>query len=78
MKKIENSECQLQFGEFIRKGRELRGMSQTDLGLAVDLDQSYISKIERGSKNRNIDYVLALKLCQALNLDLREFIKQYM
>lgn len=78
MKKIENSECLIGFGQFIKEGREKRDMLQTEVAQLVGITQAYYSYIERGSKDRNVDLVLALKLCQVLRLDLSDFIKQYM
>lgn len=76
MKKIENNECQIQFGEFLRKGREQRDMLQSEVAALAGITQSFYSYIERGE--RNIDFVLALKLCQVLRLDPNTFIKHYM
>lgn len=78
MKKIDNSECLIGFGEFIKAGREKRDMLQTEVAELVGIAQSYYSVIERGSKDRNVDLVLALKICQVLRLDLNDFTKQYM
>jgi transcriptional regulator with XRE-family HTH domain len=76
MKKIENSECLVGFGEFIKKGREKRDMFQTEVADALGIRQPYYSMIESG--RRNVDFVLALKICRVLNLDINDFIKQYM
>ncbi len=78
MKKIENSECLIGFGNFIKEGRENRDMYQAEVAALVGITQAYYSIIERGSKDRNVDLVLALKICQVLRLDLNDFIKQYM
>lgn len=78
MKKIENSECLIGFGNFIKEGREKRGLLQAEVAELVGISQSYYSLIERGAKDRNVDLVLALKLCRVLRLDLRDFIKPYM
>ena len=77
MKKIDNSECLIEFGKFIKDGRTKRDMYQEEVAALVGISQSYLSYIERGSKDRNIDLVLALKLCQVLRLDLNDFIKKY-
>ena len=39
----------------IRKYRELKGFSQGDLAKALDVDNSYISTLERGSKNHSVN-----------------------
>jgi ribosome-binding protein aMBF1 (putative translation factor) len=76
MKKIENSECLVGFGSFIKEGREKRGMSQAEVAESIGIKQPYYSRIERGG--RNVDFVLALKICQVLGIDANEFIKRYM
>lgn len=78
MKKIENSECLIGFGQFIKEGREKRDMLQEEVAQLVGISQSYYSRIERGSKDRNVDLVVALKICQVLRLDLSDFIRPYM
>lgn len=76
MKKIENSECLVGFGKFIKSGREKRDMFQSEVAMEVGISQAYYSYLERGE--REIDFVLALKICQVLNLDLSDFISAYM
>lgn len=78
MKKIENSECLIGFGKFIKEGREKRDMFQSEVATLVGITQPYYSMIENGAKERNVDLVLALKICQVLKLDINQFIKQYM
>ena len=78
MKKIENSECLVGFGKFIKEGREKQDMFQSEVAAQVGISQPYYSMIEKGTKERNVDLVLALKICQVLKLDINEFIKQYM
>ena len=76
MKKIENSECLTDFGKFIRDKRESLNMYQTDVAAAAGISQSYYSHIESGM--RNVDLVLAMKICQVLKLNLNDYIKEYM
>ncbi len=78
MKKIENSECLIGFGKFIKEGREKKEMFQKEVAELSGITQSYYSMIENGSKERNVDLVLAMKICKALDLDLSEFIKRYL
>ena len=61
------------FGEFIREGRTLKKLSQQDLAAALGLNQSYLSRIEQGT--RNVDFELAVKICSYLSLDLNDFLK---
>ena len=78
MKKIENSECLIGFGQFIKEGREKKDMYQSEVAALVGISQPYYSLIERGLDDRNLNFVLALKICQVLRLDMNDFIKQYM
>jgi transcriptional regulator with XRE-family HTH domain len=78
MKRIENSECLIEFGKFIKEGRLKQDMFQSEVATLVGITQPYYSMIENGSKERNVDLVLALKLCQVLKLDINDFIKHYM
>lgn len=78
MKIIDNSECLVGFGNFIREGREKRDLLQVEVAELVGISQSYYSLIERGARDRNVDLVLAIKICRVLGLDLSDFIKRYM
>jgi DNA-binding XRE family transcriptional regulator len=78
MKKIDNSECQISFGQFIKEGRKRKDMLQTEVAQLVGIPQSYYSVIEGGAKGRNIDLVLAMKICLVLGLDFNDFLKRYM
>ena len=78
MKKIENSECLISFGKFIRDGRKKKDMYQSEVAQLVGISQPYYSMIENGATERNVDLVLAMKLCKVLGLNFNDFIKQYM
>jgi DNA-binding XRE family transcriptional regulator len=78
MKKIENSECLIGFGRFIKDGRKKRDMLQAEVAQAVGISQPYYSMIENGADDRNVDLVLAIKICNVLRLDISDFVKQYM
>lgn len=64
------------FGEFLNQGRLSRGLSQKEVAEMVNIGQPYYSYIEKGQ--RNVDLVLAIKLCECLNLDLNVFLQKYM
>lgn len=59
-------------GETIRKLRNARGMSQTDLAERTNLHRTYISSIERGE--RNASYLNLLKLAAGLGMSLSEML----
>lgn len=73
MKKIENNECLCDFGKFIRSERERKELSQEEVAQMVGIHRTYYGKIENAG--RVVDLVVAIKICQALNLDLSDFIK---
>jgi transcriptional regulator with XRE-family HTH domain len=54
------------FGEAIRQMRGELGLSQEALAEACDLDRTYISGIERGSRNPSLTNIL--KIAAALNI----------
>ena len=76
MKKIENSECLVRFGRFIKDGRKQRDLLQEEVADMVGITQSYYSLIERGK--REVDLVLAMRICQKLRLDISDYIKDYL
>lgn len=76
MKKIENKDCLIAFGKFIAAEREKQELYQRDVAEKIGISQVYYSYIERGE--RTVDLVLALRICDALELDLRDFIASYM
>ena len=75
MKKIEIKECHTEFGNFIKESRMRQNLSQSEVADQVGLSQSYLSYIEKGK--RDVDLAVAMKICEALNLDIREFISLY-
>lgn len=76
MKQIDNSECLCDFGELIRKERERRELTQSEVAQMVGIHQTYYSKLELAK--REVDLVTAIKICKALGLDLSDFIKTHM
>ena len=76
MKKIENSVCLSDFGEFIRKERERRDLSQTEVATMVGISQAWYCRIE--TAKREVDLMTAMRICQVLKLDLSDFIKAHM
>ena len=41
-------------GTNVRKWRKLRGMSQEELALDADMKRSYVSDLERGTRNPSV------------------------
>lgn len=73
---IDNRECLREFGSYIKQARQWRNMTQTDVAEQLGIHQTYYSMIERGE--REVDLVLALKICQELRLDMRDFITKFL
>lgn len=55
------------FGQAVRAIRNRRGLSQESLALQCGLDRTYISGIERGTRNPSLTNILKL----AATLDIR-------
>ena len=76
MNRIDNSECLHEFGRYIREAREKRKLNQTDVAQVLGITQAYYSMIERGE--RDVDLVLAMKICSVLRLNMKKFIGTYL
>jgi transcriptional regulator with XRE-family HTH domain len=55
-------------GRNMRRRRKELGMSQEELGDRADLEQSYISNVEAGTRNVSIDNIA--RIARALRLDI--------
>ena len=69
--KFASVEIKSKIGNRIRELREIKQMSQKDLGYSADLDRSYIASVENGQ--RNISIVNIEKIAVALGVTLNEF-----
>jgi transcriptional regulator with XRE-family HTH domain len=76
MKIIENNECLIEFGKFIKRGREQKNLYQTEVAEQLGVTQAYYSRIESGQ--RNVDLVMAMKICSILGLKINDYIREYM
>ena len=56
----------LKFGKRVRKARNLIGLSQEELAHEADSNRTYISDVERGTRNPSIEVVE--RIAQALNV----------
>ena len=59
-----------QFGLGVRKQREAHGLTQEALAEKADLDQTYISGIERGIRNPSI--LSIAKIAKAMGISLSQ------
>lgn len=76
MKKLDNSVCLSDFGEWIKTARGRKGLSQAEVAFGAEIAQSQYSRIE--SVEREVDLMTAMRICQVLGLDLSDFIKTHM
>jgi transcriptional regulator with XRE-family HTH domain len=76
MKKLDNSECLIDFGEFIKTQRERKELTQEDVAQMVGIHRTYYGKIELAK--REVDLFTAMKICRVLGIDLSDFIKTQM
>lgn len=60
-------------GKNVRKLRKQRGYSQEELSLNLDLDGSYIGKVENGKLNITIDKIAAI--AKFLDIEVIELFK---
>ena len=70
---IDNDKISVEFGTFIRETRERKGFYLADVAEIVGVSRSYYAFIESGK--REIYFTLALNLCRAPDLDIKEFMK---
>ncbi len=61
-----------EFGIKVREARLKLGISQEELGFHAGLDRTYISGIERGTRNPTLEIIL--KLAKALKLSPAELL----
>lgn len=60
------------FGARVRELRTARGWSQEDFAHRANLDRTYVSGIERGTRNPTLDIIQ--KLAQALDVPAAELL----
>lgn len=54
-------------GDNVRKYRKLRGLTQEQLALDAEMERSYVSDLERGTRNPSVKAVG--RLAEALNIE---------
>ena len=63
------------FGEFIKSRRMTLNLTQEDVAKKVGVNQGYISRVESGEREPTV--TIALKICDALDLDINDFAINY-
>jgi transcriptional regulator with XRE-family HTH domain len=61
------------FGQNVRKHREAKGLTQEGLSEAAGLDRTYVSDIERGTRNAGIKNVA--RLAKALGVSAAKLVE---
>ena len=56
----------------VRKFRKLRGMTQEQLGLDTEMERSYVSDLERGTRNPSVRAVE--RLAKTLDIQLHQLL----
>jgi len=62
------------FGKKIKEERLKKKLSQENLALSADIDRTYISDIEKGS--RKVSLEIGYKLSKALDVPLSDLLKE--
>jgi transcriptional regulator with XRE-family HTH domain len=62
--------------ELLREARQRTGLKQSELAARLDEPQSYISKVENG--DRRVDLVQLQLFCEAIGIDLKDFVAEYL
>ena len=55
-----NKNVKKKFGKNLRKFRKMKGLSQEDLSLELELDGSYIGKVENAKLNITLDKIISI------------------
>jgi len=62
----------LELGQNVKRIRELKGISQTQLAYSIGKDQPSINRLERG--NINPSFIYLLEVCEGLEIELKDLI----
>lgn len=73
---IDIKDCHEAFGKYIKAARERKHLRQSEVARALDVSQSYYSRIESGK--RDIDLAVAFKICDIIGVDIRDFANKYL
>ncbi len=68
-----NKNVKKRFGRNLKKFRRMKGLSQEELSLELDLDGSYIGKVENAKLNITIDKIISI--ADYLGIDVIELFK---
>lgn len=69
----EEQQVLVEFGERIRRLRKQRGLNQRQFGAVVAMNRTFISHIERGSRNAAV--LTAFRVARGLDLELADLMR---
>jgi len=72
MPKRTNSKIQIEFGENLRRIRESKGLSLSEVSARCDVDKSNIAKVENGQFN--IQLTKIFELAKGLGIEAKELL----
>lgn len=61
-------QLQAAFGQHVKRLRKERGYSQNEFAVAAGLTQAYLSRIERGIANPQLDIVQKIAVCLGISI----------
>ena len=64
----------LTFGDFIRTARLAKNLTQHEVAALANVEQAYLSKVERGEREPSLS--IALRICDALKLNINDYVYQ--
>jgi transcriptional regulator with XRE-family HTH domain len=74
MDKAIHSEAQVTLSRLLREHRVQAGLRQADVAGRLEKPQSFVSKYESGE--RRIDFIELDQICDALGIDVIEFVQE--
>lgn len=75
MVEIDKKACLKALGELLRAERNNRSLTQAEVAELAGITQCRYSLIENGK--RDTEFVVIMKVCKVLNINLSEFIENY-
>lgn len=67
------NDAQLALGRSIRSRREALSLSQEELGLRINADQAYVSRLERGLLNPTLESIV--EVADAMEMTLNDLFR---
>lgn len=67
---MEKDSALIELGLAVKRIREQKGLSQTQLAYKIDKDQPSINRLEKGKINPS--YIYLLEICDGLEIDIKE------